>query len=262
MQRPGCKILRRAREPALLPMWAAAPALLYNTIPLTLLHYTAMTSQIDFEQARLNMVEQQIRPWEVLDHLVLDLLHRIHREDFVPGEFRQLALADLNIPLANGQVMMTPKVEARLLQALAIRSNESVLEVGTGSGYLTALLAASAGHVESIDIFPEFTEQAKPKISDYGLKNVDLYTGDYLADWKRESVYDIIVLTGSLPELDFHIQEQLAVGGRLFVVTGVAPVMEALLITRVGDGEWSSESLFETELPALVGAEQPSGFQF
>lgn len=221
-----------------------------------------MTTQIDFEQARLNMIEQQIRTWEVLDQNVLDLLHEIHREDFVPEDYKPLALADMNIPLANGQVMMTPKIEARLLQALAIRKNESVLEIGTGSAYLTALLAKSANHVESIDIFVGFVREAKNKLDNYQITNVQLDTSDLLSNWQAEKLYDVIVVTGSLPRLDSTLQELLAPGGRLFVIVGKSPIMEAMLITCVGEKEWASEALFETELPSLIGVDLPSSFQF
>ncbi len=221
-----------------------------------------MNTQIDFEQARSNMIKQQIRPWDVADLDVLDLLNEIHREDFVPAAYKQLALADLNIPLANDQVMMAPKLEARLLQALAIRKHENVLEVGTGSAYLTALLASSARHVDSIDIFTDFVQEAKAKLDNYQLTNVQLETSDLFSDWQAKKLYEVIVVTGSLPRLDPSLQEQLTSGGRLLAIVGEPPVMETRLITRVDENEWRSESLFETDLPVLVGAEKPSSFQF
>ena len=220
-----------------------------------------MNSQIDFEQARFNMIEQQIRPWEVLDTNVLDLLQEIHREDFVSQEHRGLALADLNVPLAHDQVMMTPKMEARLLQAVELKDTDSVLEIGTGSGYLTALMSRFASNVDSIDIYGDFIAEATTRLKSYGIDNVNLAESDYFGDWKYDKPYDVIVLTGSLPTLDTSIQENLAIGGRLFVVVGEAPVMEALLTRRVGDSDYATEVILETELPALIGANPPSSFE-
>ena len=221
-----------------------------------------MNTQIDFEQARLNMIEQQIRTWEVLDQDVLDLIHQVHREDFVPGNYKQLALADTNIPLANGQLMMTPKLEARLLQAVALQKNDRVLEIGTGSAYLTALIAKRVQHVDSVDIFPDFTKEATVKLENYQLENVLLHTGDALSNWKNQTSYDVIIVTGSMSKLEQTLQAQLTESGRLFVIVGKSPVMEARLITRVGENEWSTETLFETDLPALIGAEAAAPFQF
>lgn len=220
-----------------------------------------MNSQIDFEQARFNMIEQQIRPWEVLDTNVLNLLQEIHREDFVSQEHRGLALADLNVPLAHDQVMMTPKMEARLLQAVELKDTDSVLEIGTGSGYLTALMSRFASNVDSIDLYGDFIAEATTRLKSYGIDNVNLAESDYFGDWKYDKPYDVIVLTGSLPTLDTSIQENLAIGGRLFVVVGEAPVMEALLTRRVGDSDYATEVILETELPALVGANPPSSFE-
>ncbi len=219
-----------------------------------------MTIQIDFEQARLNMIEQQIRPWQVLDQDVLHLLHEIHREDFVPDNYQQLALADINTPLAHEQLMMTPKLEARLMQAVAIQQKDKVLEIGTGSAYLTALIAKCARQVDSVDIFTDFSNEARAKLDNYQLNNVHLHTGDVLSGWQGESPYDVIVVTGSLPRLDPALQEQLTTGGRLFVIVGESPVMEASLITRIGENEWHTEALFETDLPALIGADLPPPF--
>ena len=220
-----------------------------------------MNTQMNFEQARFNMIEQQIRTWEVLDQDVLDLIAEIHREDFVPVEYYQLALADVQIPLAHQQVTMTPKLEARLLQALDIQKTDKILEIGTGCAYLTALLARSSHHVTSVDIYPEFTSEAKIKLTRHGIQNITLETGDAIRGWSNQSPYDVIVVTGSVPVLDSCFQEQLNLQGRLFIITGVAPVMEALLITRVGDNEWLKESLFETDIPALIGAPTISEFK-
>ena len=220
-----------------------------------------MNTQMNFEQARMNMIEQQIRTWEVLDQNVLDLIAEIHREDFVPVAYRQLALADVQLPLAHDQVTMTPKVEARLLQALNIQMSDKVLEIGTGCAYLTALLARSSQHVTSVDIYPEFTGVAKVKLASHAIQNVTLETGDAVSGWSSRSPYDVIVVTGSVPVLDACFQKQLSLRGRLFIITGVAPVMEALLLTRVGDNEWLKESLFETSIPALQGARSMPGFK-
>ncbi len=220
-----------------------------------------MNTPINFEQARINMIEQQIRTWEVLDKNVLDLIAEIHREDFVPVEYYQLALADVQLPLAHQQVTMTPMVEARLLQALDIQKTDKLLEIGTGCAFLTALLARSSHQVTSVDIYPEFTGEAKIKLTRQGIQNVTLETGDASRGWSSRSPYDVIVVTGSVPVLDSCFQEQLNLQGRLFIITGVAPVMEALLITRIGDNEWLKESLFETDIPALMGAQTTSEFK-
>ena len=217
---------------------------------------------MNFEQTRLNMIEQQIRPWDVLDQKVLDLIARIHREDFIPEEYRQLALADVQLPLLHDQCTMTPKLEARILQALDIRVDDKVLEIGTGCAYMTALLAASSRRVISVDIYPEFTELAAAKLARYDMHNVTLVTGDAARGWSKHSPYDVIVVTGSVPVLDPCFQEQLNEGGRLFVIVGASPVMEAMLLTRINALEWNREILFETDLPPLVGAQKPENFRF
>ena len=217
---------------------------------------------MDFEQARLNMIEQQIRPWEVLDQRTLDAFAVIHREDFMPAAYRQLALADVNIPLGHGQVTMTPKVEGRMVQSLAIGPVNHVLEVGTGCAFVTALLASQARSVLSVELFPDFTEAAGPRLARCGVSNVVLRTGDASAGWPAEAPYDAIALTGSIPEMNPGIELQLAVGGRLFAIVGQSPVMEAMLITRVGEMEWSRELLFETELPPLLGLPPQRRFRF
>ena len=219
-----------------------------------------MNTQINFEQARLNMIEQQIRTWEVLDQNVLDLIAQVHREDFVPEEFRLLAFADVQLPLKHSQVTMTPKSEARLLQSLDIHNTDSILEIGTGCAYLTALLAHSGQHVTSVDIFPEFTREAGNKLKQHNINNVTLETGDGIKGWNKNKPYDVIAVTGSIPVPDRSFQEQLAPGGRLFIIVGKSPVMDALLITRVGDNEWTSESIFETDIPALIGVTEPETF--
>jgi protein-L-isoaspartate(D-aspartate) O-methyltransferase len=221
-----------------------------------------MITQLNYEQARRLMIEQQIRTWEVLNRNVLDLITCVHREDFIPDEYRQLAFADVQLPLGHNQITMTPKLEARLLQAVNIRETDKVLEIGTGCAYLTALLAKSSCHTMSVDIFPEFTRNAEKKLSSHGINNVTLDTGDGVNGWDKSNTYDVIVVTGSVPELDPCFQEQLCLNGRLFVIVGKSPVMDGLLITRVGGNEWSNEVLFETDLPPLIGAHLTDNFSF
>jgi len=216
---------------------------------------------MNFEQARFNMIEQQIRTWEVLDQNILDLLVDVRREDFIPEEYKQLALADTLIPLAHGQITMTPKVEARVLQSVNIQTKDKVLEIGTGCAYLTTLMAKMAYKVTSVDIYSEFTEQAEKKLKLYNIENVKLENGDAIAGWESSSPYDVIVATGSVPLLETHYQKQLAPNGRLFIIVGNSPIMDALLITQVGNNEWATESLFETDIPSLIGAKDTKKFQ-
>ena len=217
---------------------------------------------MELEQARFNMIEQQIRPWDVLDQNVLNLLEQLPREHFVPSSYRELAYADIIIPLDHGQVMMQPKVEARMIQALQIHPTDRILEIGTGSGYVTALLSKAGNHVVSIDIFPDFTQAAAKILSESGITNVTCETGDASNGWPTDNLFDVIAITGSLPILPPAFQRLLNRGGRMFVVTGESPVMEAILVRRVGEHEWSRESLFETELPMLKNAARPSQFVF
>ncbi len=217
---------------------------------------------MNFEQARSNMIEQQIKPWNVPNQSVLDLISEIHREDFMPDEYKRLALADTRIPLAHGQVTMTPKVEARLLQALEIKPEDEILEIGTGCAYLTALLAKSGHHVLSIDIHPEFTEQARVKLQQHDIHNVTLESGNAIHGQQQSAPYDVIVFTGSVPFLEDCIQQQLKIGGRFFVISGQSPVMQARLITRISENDWYDKVLFETDLPELEGAAQVEPFKF
>jgi len=217
---------------------------------------------MDMEQARYNMVEQQIRPWDVLDQEVLDLLFKVRREDFVPQAHRALAFVDMEIPLGHGQAMWTPKLEARAVQELAIRASDRVLEIGTGSGYLTALLAAEAAAVVSVDIVPEFTAAAAQKLHAHGFGNVTLHSGDAARDWPDETGFDVIVLTGSTPLLADALRRRLRVGGRLFAIVGEAPVMQAQLVTCTAPGATRSVTLFETSVAPLLNAPQPAAFVF
>jgi protein-L-isoaspartate(D-aspartate) O-methyltransferase len=214
------------------------------------------------EQARSNMVEQQIRTWEVLDQEVLDLLYLVPREEFVPPEHRALAFSDLELPIGEGERMWTPKMEARVLQELAPKKQDLVLEVGTGSGYLTALLAHRAGHVHTVEIKPKVAELGRRNLARHGVDNVTLHAGDASRGWPRQAPYDVIVLTGSTPVLPRALLESLAPGGRLFAVVGEAPAMAARLATCSAPGAWRSTDLFETVIAPLVNAEHPPRFQF
>jgi protein-L-isoaspartate(D-aspartate) O-methyltransferase len=217
---------------------------------------------MNLEQARSNMVEQQIRTWEVLDQDVLDLLYLVPREEFVPPEHRSLAFSDLEIPLGQGERMWQPKLEARVLQELNVRKTDRVLEVGTGSGYFTALLAHRGAHVWSVEINPALAELGRRNLERHGADNVTLEGGDAARGWARHAPYDVIVLTGSTPLLPDAFLGQLAPGGRLFAVVGEAPAMAARLVTSVGPGESRSTDLFETVIGPLVNAERPSRFKF
>jgi len=217
---------------------------------------------MNLEQARFNMVEQQIRPWEVIDENVLDLLFVVKREEFVPKTYRSLAFADVEIPLGHGACMLAPKIEAHALQALRVRKNDKVLEIGTGSGYMAALLAAHAEHVWSIEIDPELAAKARTTFQRLDIGNVTAETGDAVLGWPVHAPYDVIMVSGSLPVLPPQLQAQLKVGGRLFAVVGEAPVMEARLITRLSEDAYQSVALFETVIPALCNAPQPARFNF
>ncbi|HDP89435.1 MAG TPA: protein-L-isoaspartate O-methyltransferase [Thioalkalivibrio sp.] len=215
---------------------------------------------MNLEQARFNMVEQQVRPWDVLDPKVLELMETVPRDAFVPEDHKNLAYADIEIPLGHGECMMAPKVEGRMLQALAVQPTDVALEIGTGSGYVTALLAKLAGHVHSVEIIDEFKHRAGRLLAEHGIDNVTLRTGDASRGWNHQPRYDVIAVTGSLPEYHDGFEARLALGGRLFVVVGEAPVMEAMLITRVGENEFRREMLFETDLKALTGTEKHAEF--
>jgi protein-L-isoaspartate(D-aspartate) O-methyltransferase len=217
---------------------------------------------MNFDQARANMVEQQIRPWEVLDQAVLDLLYAVPREDFVPGAYRALAFADMEIPIGEGEKMMAPKIEARCVQELAPRKHERVLEVGTGSGYLTALLAHRAAHVHSVEIRPALAAFGRENLARHGADNVTLEIGDAARGWPTRAPYDAIVLTGSTPVLPRALLDQLAPGGRLFAVVGEPPVMVARLVTCTAPGAFRTVELFDTLLAPLVNAEQAPRFRF
>lgn len=228
----------------------------------TLSKVTTSPDSAGREKARFNMIEQQIRTWEVLDPAVLELFHKIPREDFVPAQYLGLAFADLEIPIGHGQTMLSPKVEGRILQALEIRKTDKVLEIGTGSGYLTALLATLADKVYSIELNADLSSQAKTRLAAHGLNNVILETGDAAQGWPSHAPYDVIVYTGSLPMLPKLVQQDLSIGGRMFVVVGEPPVMEAIMIQRTAQDGFRQQVLFETCLPILANVPQPTRFEF
>lgn len=217
---------------------------------------------MNFEQARTNMIQQQVRTWEVLDERVLDALRSIPREDFVPARHRKLAFSDLRIPLGHDQIMMRPVEQGRVLQALALVGSERVLEVGTGSGFLTACLAALAAHVTSIEWFDDIADQAQSNLSQQGVKNLDLRVGDVFEQAFQSRSFDAVVVSASVAEIPSMLTDLLAPAGRLFVVRGHSPAMEASILSRDAAGVLLEESLFETDVPRLIGAEDVPQFQF
>jgi protein-L-isoaspartate(D-aspartate) O-methyltransferase len=213
------------------------------------------------DTARRQMIDQQVRAWDVLDERVLDAMRSVRRELFVPAAWRELAFADSAVPLGQRQSMLAPSLHGRILQALNARPGEEVLEIGAGSGYLTACLARMAGAVSTVEIFPELSALAGENLRAAGIGAVNLQVGDAMALQTRDR-YDAIALTGSLPVYDPRFEQALKPGGRLFVVVGEAPIMEAFLVRRVGAQQWTRESLFETVIDALVHAPRPPPFVF
>jgi protein-L-isoaspartate(D-aspartate) O-methyltransferase len=217
---------------------------------------------MDYEKTRHLMIEQQIRPWEVLDTVVLDLLAKVKREDFVPSVYRSLAFVDMAIPLGNGEFMWEPKLEARVLQALEIKRGDRVLEVGTGSGYLTALLASLAQQVISIEIDPALKDEAEKKLKAHGLENVTVKVGDAARDWSGDGKFDVIILTGATPMLPEAYLGRLNPGGRLFAIVGEGTVQTATLVTCVAAGACQRAGLFEIRVKALANVLEPERFEF
>ena len=221
---------------------------------------------MNFEQARFNMIEQQIRPWEVLDPVVLELLSAVKREDFVPEAYRALAFADLEIPLSDkpgiGQTMLVPRMEARMLQELGLKTKDTVLEIGTGSGYMAALMAAKAEFVYSVEIDPALVEMARTNLEKAGVANVSVELGNAGQGWTPYAPYDAIVLSASLPVLPDELQRQLKIGGRLVAVVGEAPVMHLQLVTRTDENAFNTINVLETVVAPLVNAAQPDKFVF
>ena len=214
------------------------------------------------EQARFNMIEQQIRPWDVLDQSVLSLLAVVKREDFVPSAYRALAFVDTEVPLPCGQFMLTPKVEARLLQELGVHKHERVLEVGTGSGYMAALLGHKAQQVVSMEIHKELVDMAKANLQRDGTVNVSVRQADGSRGLPEEGPFDVILLSGSVAEVPPQLLAQLKVGGRLAAVVGQLPIMRATLFNRTSEHDFASVELFDTVAPRLLGFDEPTRFSF
>jgi protein-L-isoaspartate(D-aspartate) O-methyltransferase len=217
---------------------------------------------MNFEQARFNMIEQQIRPWDVLDASVLALLAVVKREDFVPAAYRNMAFTDTELPLGGGQHMLAPRVEARLLQELQLQRHEKVLEIGTGSGYMAALLGHKAQQVFSLERDAQLAAQAREALRRAGVLNVTVLEADGAAGLPGEAPFDAILLSGSVAQLPQALLDQLKVGGRLVAVVGEEPVMVARRVRRAGERDFQSEPLFDTVLPRLAGFEPAPAFQF
>ena len=217
---------------------------------------------MNIEQARFNMIEQQIRTWDVLDQDVLDLLKIVKREAFVPAAYSALAFVDTEIPLPCGQTMLTPKLEARMLQEAAVKKHEHVLEIGTGSGYMAALLAHCARQVTSVEIEEPLQILARDNLRSYNVDNVEVVAGDGARGWPGLAPYDVIVIAASMPLLPPEFLQQIKIGGRIVAVIGEAPVMTAQVITRISDLGYTTVKLFETAIKPLRNALTPSHFQF
>ncbi|HEY3784538.1 MAG TPA: protein-L-isoaspartate O-methyltransferase [Steroidobacteraceae bacterium] len=211
--------------------------------------------------AREQMIEQQVRAWDVLDERVLAIFRRVPREQFVPAQQRYLAFADLEIPLPKGQHMLRPSVTGRLLQALELTGTQRVLEIGTGSGYLTACIASVSAHVESVEVFPELASLAHANLASLGIGNAQVMTAD-AATLESGTRYQAIAVTASLPVQDDRFQRRLEIGGRLFIVVGEPPVMDARLVRRTAENSWTSQSLFETVIDPLINARRAPEFTF
>jgi protein-L-isoaspartate(D-aspartate) O-methyltransferase len=221
-----------------------------------------MNAPIDLERARFNMIEQQIRPWDVLDAGILQLLSDMRREDFVPPAHKALAFVDMEIPLEGGQCMLAPRVEARMLQDLDVKPHEKVLEVGAGSGYMAALLGARAQRVITLEINPALAAMARANVQKAGIANVEVREGDGSKGLASEAPFDVIVLSGSVAEVPRALLDQLKVGGRLGAVTGGEPMMRATFITRTGDASYETKQPWDTVAPRLANFPEPSRFQF
>lgn len=217
---------------------------------------------MNIEQARFNMIEQQIRPWNVLDQDVLELLMVVKREEFVPAAYANLAFVDTEVPLPNGAAMFSPKVEARILQELAVKKSEHVLEIGTGSGYMAALLGYKARHVTTVEIDPEIKALAEKNLAAAGIANVTVELGNGAQGWSAGAPYDVIVVSGGLPFLPETLLQQVKVGGRIAAIVGEAPVMSAEIVTRTSDTQYETRKVFETSVPHLRECAKPSQFRF
>ena len=217
---------------------------------------------MNIEQARFNMIEQQIRPWNVLDQDVLDLLVVVKREDFVPAAYKALAFVDTEIPLPGGEAMLTPKIEARLLQEVQLKKHENVLEIGTGSGYMAALLAHKGRHVTSIEILPQLKELAEANLARAGVSNVTVELGDGAEGWSQGGPFDVIVISGALEALPEAFLKQVKVGGRIAAIIGDAPAMAAQVVTRVSETAYDTVKVFETNVKPLTSLVKRSRFTF
>ena len=217
---------------------------------------------MNIEQARFNMIEQQIRPWDVMDADVLHLLSVVKREDFVPLAYRSMAFADMEIPLGQGQFMLAPKVEARLLQDAAVQKHEKVLEIGTGSGFMASLLAHRAQRVISLEIDPELATLARANLQKAGIHNAEVRQADGSHGAPGEAPFDVIVLSGSVAEVPQALLSQLKVGGRLVAIVGEEPVMRATVVTRHGEAAFSTAQAWDTVAPRLLNFPEPSHFKF
>ena len=217
---------------------------------------------MNFEKARFNMVEQQIRPWEVLDFDVLDLLMSVRREEFVPEAYKSLALSEAEIPLGHGASMLIPVIEGKILQAIQVKRSDKVLEVGAGSGYFAALLAARADWVRTVEIDPALVTMAHENLKRDGVENVIVEEGDAIRGWPSNAPYDLIVVSGGVPFIPETLLQQIKVGGRLFAFVGEPQLMTATLVTQVSEGNFRTESLFENAVPMMRNAPQKSQFKF
>lgn len=221
-----------------------------------------MESTMNVEQARFNMVEQQIRPWDVLDPDVLELMYEVHREDFVPEAYKALAFADVQIPLGNGARMFEPKMEAKILQELAIRNNDRVLEIGAGSGHMAALLGEKAAEVTTVEIDKNLAEIARRNLETAGYGNVRVEVGDASKGWPAHAPYDVIVISGSVPEIPAEILRQLKVGGRLAAVVGEAPAMSLEIVSCPAEGSYTTVKILETMADPLINVRKADRFEF
>jgi protein-L-isoaspartate(D-aspartate) O-methyltransferase len=217
---------------------------------------------MNIEQARFNMIEQQIRPWNVLDQDILDLLFVVKRENFVPSAYQNLAFADVEIPLPGGEAMLAPKIEARILQELGLKKHETVLEIGAGSGYMAALLAHKGARVTTVEINPALKALAEQNLARAGVSNATVELGNGALGWAKGAPYDVIVVSGAFEVLPDEILKQVKVGGRIAAIVGEPPVMEACIITRTGENSYNTVKVFETNVKYLEGAPVPSHFQF
>ena len=219
-------------------------------------------TEMNFETARHNMIEQQIRPWNVIDQVSLDVMEMVPRENFVADKYKNVAFADLELPIGFGQLMLAPKIEAKILQALQVKKTEYILEIGTGSGYLTALLASLGKQVHTIELHDTLSKLAQQRLAAENITNVTFSVADATHGYNWNRPYNVIVLTGSVPAITDDFKNSLTVGGRLFAVVGSGEVMEATLVTRAADNSFAEEPLFETILQPLENIQQANTFKF